>query len=153
MLTRYNELRGLYKANKEVLDKEADGIKLMNYVFDTKNYLVGLNEENKIEGYKQDFIYNNSKLEGVYIVELCDEYNINIPTRTRGALLNNGIYMNSENGQGKKKPTQKMFELVEHIQCELKDKYHNYVQEDIDRTIDNLNKQIETVMEIFKKVL
>ena len=153
MLTRYNKLRELYKANKEVLDKEVDGIKLMNYVFDTKNYLVGLNEENKVEGYKQDFIYNNHKLEGVYIVELCDEYNINIPARTRGALLNNGIYMNSESGQGTKKPTQKMFELVEHIQYELKDKYHNYVQEDIDRTIDNLNKQIDTVMEIFKKVL
>ena len=153
MLTRYNKLRELYKANKEVLDKEVDGIKLMNYVFDTKNYLVGLNEENKVEGYKQDFIYNNHKLEGVYIVELCDEYDINIPARTRGALLNNGIYMNSESGQGTKKPTQKMFELVEHIQYELKDKYHNYVQEDIDRTIDNLNKQIDTVMEIFKKVL
>ena len=153
MLTRYNELRELYKANKEVLDKEVDGIKLMNYVFDTKNYLVGLNEENKVEGYKQDFIYNNHKLEGVYIVELCDEYDINIPTRTRGALLNNGIYMNSESGNGTKKPTQKMFELVEHIQCELKDRYHNYIQEDIDRNTETLNRQIDTVMEIFNKVL
>ena len=153
MLKKYNELRELYKANKEVLDKEVDGIKLMNYVFDTKNYLVGLNEENKVEGYKQDFIYNNHKLEGVYIVELCDEYDINIPTRTRGALLNNSIYMNSESGQGKKKPTQKMFELVEHIQYELKNRYHNYVQEDIDRNIDTLNKQIDTVAEIFNKVL
>ena len=153
MLKKYNELRELYKANREVLNKEADGIKLMNYVFDTKNYLVGLIEENKIEGYKQDFIYNNHKLEGVHIVELCDEYGINIPTRTRGALLKNGIYMNSESGQGKKKPTQKMFELVEYIQCELKDRYHNYVQEDIDRTTDTLNKQIDTVMEIFNKVL
>ena len=89
----------------------------------------------------------------MYIVELCDEYGINIPTRTRGALLKNGIYMNSESGTGAKKPTQKMFELVEYIQCELKDKYHNYVQEDIDRTVDTLNKQIDTVMEIFAKVL
>ena len=153
MLKKYNELRELYKANKEVLDKEVDGIKLMNYVFDTKNYLVGLIEENKVEGYKQDFIYNNHKLEGVYIVELCDEYDINIPTRTRGALLNNSIYMNSESGQGKKKPTQKMFELVERIQYELKNRYHNYVQEDIDRNIETLNKQIDTVMEIFNKVL
>ena len=153
MLTRYNELRELYKANKEVLDKEVDGIKLMNYVFDTKNYLVGLTEENKVEGYKQDFIYNNHKLEGMYIVELCDEYNINIPARTRGALLNNGIYMNSESGNGTKKPTQKMFELVEHIQCELKDRYHNYIQEDIDRNIETLNRQIDTVMEIFNKAL
>ena len=153
MFEKYNELRELYKANKEILNKEADGIKLMNYVFDTKNYLVGLNEENKVEGYKQDFIYNNHKLEGVYIVELCDEYDINIPTRTRGALLKNGIYMNSESGNGIKKPTQKMFELVEYIQCELKDRYHNYIQEDIDRTIDTLNKQIDTVMEIFAKVL
>ena len=153
MLKKYNELRELYKANKEVLDKEVDGIKLMNYVFDTKNYLVGLTEENKVEGYKQDFIYNNHKLEGVYIVELCDEYDINIPTRTRGALLNNGIYMNSESGNGTKKPTQKMFELVEHIQCELKDRYHNYIQEDIDRNIETLNRQIDTVMEIFNKVL
>ena len=153
MLKKYNELRELYKANKEVLDKEADGIKLMNYVFDTKNYLVGLIEENKVEGYKQDFIYNNHKLEGVYIVELCDEYNINIPTRTRGALLKNSIYMNSESGSGAKKPTQKMFELVEYIQYELKNRYHNYVQEDIDRNIDTLNKQIDTVMEIFNKVL
>ena len=153
MLTRYNELRELYKANKEVLDKEVDGIKLMNYVFDTKNYLVGLNEENKVEGYKQDFIYNNHKLEGMYIVELCDEYDINIPTRTRGALLNNGIYMNSESGNGTKKPTQKMFELVERIQYELKDRYHNYIQEDIDRNTETLNRQIDTVMEIFNKVL
>ena len=153
MLTRYNELRELYKANKEVLDKEVDGIKLMNYVFDTKNYLVGLTEENKVEGYKQDFIYNNHKLEGVYIVELCDEYDINIPTRTRGALLKNGIYMNSESGNGTKKPTQKMFKLVEHIQDELKDKYHNYIQEDVDRNIETLNRQIDTVMEIFNKVL
>ena len=153
MLKKYNELRELYKANKEVLDKEVDGIKLMNYVFDTKNYLVGLIEENKVEGYKQDFIYNNHKLEGVYIVELCDEYDINIPTRTRGALLNNSIYMNSESGQGKKKPTQKMFELVERIQYELKNRYHNYVQEDIDRNIETLKKQIDTVMDIFNKVL
>lgn len=153
MLTRYNELRELYKANKEVLDNEVDGIKLMNYVFDTKNYLVGLIEENKVEGYKQDFIYNNHKLEGVYIVELCDEYGINIPTRTRGALLKNGIYMNSESGTGTKKPTQKMFELVERIQYELKDRYHNYIQEDIDRNTETLNKQIDTVMEIFNKVL
>ena len=153
MLKKYNELRELYKANKEVLDKEVDGIKLMNYVFDTKNYLVGLTEENKVEGYKQDFIYNNHKLEGMYIVELCDEYNINIPARTRGALLNNGIYMNSESGNGTKKPTQKMFELVEHIQCELKDRYHNYIQEDIDRNIETLNRQIDTVMEIFNKAL
>ena len=153
MLTRYNKLRELYKANKEVLDKEVDGIKLMNYVFDTKNYLVGLIEENKVEGYKQDFIYNNHKLEGVYIVELCDEYGIDIPTRTRGALLKNGIYMNSESGNGTKKPTQKMFELVEHIQYELKNRYHNYVQEDIDRNTETLNKQIDTVMEIFNKVL
>ena len=148
MLTRYNELRELYKANKEV-----DGIKLMNYVFDTKNYLVGLIEENKVEGYKQDFIYNNHKLEGVYIVELCDKYGINIPTRTRGALLKNGIYMNSESGTGTKKPTQKMFELVERIQYELKDKYHNYIQEDIDRNTETLNRQIDTVIEIFNKVL
>ena len=153
MLKKYNELRELYKANKEALNEEVDGIKLMNYVFDTKNYLVGLIEENKVEGYKQDFIYNNHKLEGVYIVELCDEYNINIPTRTRGALLKNGIYMNSESGSGAKKPTQKMFELVERIQYELKDKYHNYIQEDIDRTTDTLNKQIDTVMNIFNKVL
>ena len=153
MLTKYNELRELYKANKEVLDKEVDGIKLMNYVFDTKNYLVGLIEENKVEGYKQDFIYNNHKLEGVYIVELCDEYDINIPTRTRGALLKNGIYMNSESGTGTKKPTQKMFELVERIQYELKDRYHNYIQEDIDRNTETLNRQIDTVMEIFNKVL
>ena len=153
MLKKYNELRELYKANKEVLDKEVDGIKLMNYVFDTKNYLVGLIEENKIEWYKQDFIYNNHKLEGVYIVELCDEYDINIQTRTRGALLKNGIYMNSESGNGTKKPTQKMFELVEHIQYELKNRYHNYVQEDIDRNTETLNRQIDTVMEIFNKVL
>ena len=153
MLTRYNKLRELYKANKEVLDKEVDGIKLMNYVFDTKNYLVGLIEENKVEGYKQDFIYNNHKLEGVYIVELCDEYGIDIPTRTRGALLKNGIYMNSESGNGTKKPTQKMFELVEHIQYELKNRYHNYVQEDIDRNTETLNRQIDTVIEIFNKVL
>ena len=153
MLEKYNELRKLYKANKEVLDKEADGIKLMNYVFDTKNYLVGLNEENKVEGYKQDFIYNNHKLEGVYIVELCDEYNMKRPTRTGGALLKNGIYMNSESGNGTKKPTQKMFELVERIQYELKDKYHNYIQEDIDRNAETLNRQIDTVMEIFNKVL
>ena len=48
MFTKYNELRELYKENREIL-MQHDGVKMMNYLFDIKNTLVGLLEKNEIE--------------------------------------------------------------------------------------------------------
>ena len=54
-LEKYKELMNLYKENREVLNTKCDGLKVCNYLFDIKNNIVGLIEDNKIEEL-QDFL-------------------------------------------------------------------------------------------------
>ena len=68
-LQKYKELMNLYKENREVLNNKCDGLKVCNYLFDIKNNIVGLIEDNKIEELKKDFIYNNHKLDEETIIQ------------------------------------------------------------------------------------
>lgn len=153
MLSKYNKLRDFYKENREVLNKETDAIKIMNYLFDIKNHIVGLIELNKIEERKQAFLHDNEKLEGEYIVELANEYGIKINPRTKNYLLTKNVFMNTEEGCGKTKPTQKCFEIVEDIQESIRDIYSNKVKEEIEYQLRLLNDRIDIAYSEFKKYI
>ena len=57
-LKKYKELMNLYKENREILNNKCDGLKLCNYLFDIKNNIIGLMEDNKKEEIKKP---DNSK--------------------------------------------------------------------------------------------
>ena len=152
MFTRYNELRELYKENREILNQH-DGVKMMNYLFDIKNTLVGLLEKNEIEKDKYEFIFNNKEIPGEFIVQLADEYGIKIHARTKGYLLNKCYIINSEHGSGETAPTQKTFEKIKEIQKICKERYKNNIEEDIKFYEQILNDKIKTAEEIFKKII
>ena len=152
-LKKYKELMNLYKENREVLNTKCDGLKLCNYLFDIKNNIIGLIEDNKIEELKKDFIYNNSKLDGENIVQLAEDYNFKINARTKGYLLKQDVFMNSETGEGKRAPSQMCFKIVEELQNFLKDKYSNKVEEELNYQLKLLNDKIKVVNDLFKSVL
>lgn len=152
MFKKYNELRELYKENREILIQH-DGVKMMNYLFDIKNTLVGLLEKNEIEKDKQDFIFNNKEIPGEFIAQLADEYGIKIHARTKGYLQNKCYRINSNHGSGKTAPTQKTFEAIEEIQKICKERYKNNIEEDIKFYEEILNDKIEIAKGIFKKII
>lgn len=152
MFKRYYELRELYKENREILN-QYDGVKMMNYLFDIKNTLIGLLEKNEIEKDKQDFIFDNKEISGEIIVQLIDEYGIKIHARTKGYLLNKCYRINNEHGSGKTAPTQKTFETIEEIQKICKEKYKNNIEEDIKFYEGILNDKIKITEGIFKQII
>ena len=152
-LQKYKELMNLYKENREILNSKCDGLKLCNYLFDIKNNIIGLMEDNKTEELKKDFIYKNHKLDGKSIVELAEDYNFKINARTKGYLLKQDVFMNSESGEGKRAPSQKCFEIVEELQNFLKDKYFNKVEEELNYQLQLLNDKIKVANDLFKSVL
>lgn len=152
MFKRYNELRELYKENREILIQH-DGVKMMNYLFDIKNTLVGLLEKNEIEKDKQDFIFRDKEIPGEFIVQLADEYEIKIHARTKGYLLNKCYRINSEHGSGKTAPTQKTFEAIEEIQKICKERYKNNIEDDINFYEKILNDKVGVAKEIFKQII
>ena len=152
-LQKYKELMNLYKENREILNRKCDGLKLCNYLFDIKNNIVGLMEDNKTEELKKDFIYKNKKLDGKTIVELAEDYDFKINSRTKGYLLKQDVFMNSDIGEGKRAPSQKCFDIVGELRYFLKDKYHNKVEEELKCQLELLDVKIKVVDELFKSVL
>ena len=152
-LQKYKELMNLYKENREVLNSKCDALKVCNYLFDIKNNIIGLIEDNKTEELKKDFIYKNHKLDGKTIVQLAEDYNFKINARTKGYLLRQDVFMNSDIGEGKRAPSQKCVEIVGELRYFLKDKYHNKVEEELNYQLQLLNDKIKVANDLFKSVL
>ena len=152
MFTKYNELRELYKENREIL-MQHDGVKMMNYLFDIKNTLVGLLEKNEIEKEKYEFIFHDKEIPGEFIIQLIDEYEIKVHARTKGYLQNKCYRINSVHGSGKTAPTQKTFETIEEIQKICKEKYKNNIEDNIKFYEKILNDKIEIAEKIFKQII